>query len=117
MIGVACWIGRPASADLIDSMETQPVDVSSLPSPDPTPAKPKVQSFEDVEDIRKQYQVPRNLSETKVLGEASDPTPKPADADARHAELLACATPQVLQQVLNCETYRKAWFIIDVFSV
>lgn len=78
----ACWLG-PCNVDTVD---TQPMDVTSLPIPEVSPLK--VQQVEDPDTLRAKFQVP------KV------PKSVPASGDADVADLLALADHA--EKVLQC---------------
>lgn len=67
-----CWFWVEHSGESLpfagDQAETQPKLVTSLPSPVPTPNEP-LDSHLDAEARREQYQGPRRLPKTLVLGE------------------------------------------------
>ena len=58
----------------MDNVDTQPIDVMEMPTPEPTPPRPK--SFDDIPTKRRKYQRSKNPSgsETKVLGEYRSPS-------------------------------------------
>lgn len=78
----ACWLG-PCNVDTVD---TQPMDVTSLPIPEVSPLK--VQQVEDPDTLRAKFQVP------KV------PKSVPASGDADVADLMALADHA--EKVLQC---------------
>ena len=85
----ARWLG-PASAQQchVDTVDTQPMDVTSLPVPEVSPQK--VQQIEDSDALRAKFQVPK-VPKSKSA---------PASTDADDAKLLALADD--VDKVLPC---------------